>query len=233
MRAVMRRPLRRLSCAACAQLPPTEHHAALPPACRDFIRSRHANLTSTTRAFHRHLSRGVLTRDLLSSQFPELSVQEWRPAQALLNTTSCSNVHIVVPSARGDGAEAIALVTPISQGCTDDNNFTGSNPARGASGSHGMEGCWARQTAQGGAVALGVGMVLASYLSEAEWLSRNFVWIIPDARCGLVDSVEQWLQAYQGVQSTAAGGGFERAGAIQQVGATLADTLLAGLVAAA
>jgi hypothetical protein len=71
----------------------------------------------------------------------------------------------------------------------------------------------------GAAAALAVGLGMAQQLGSAPWLAKDFVWVIPDARCGLVDSAAAWIEHYQGDSTQARHDAtpFERAGTLQQV----------------
>lgn len=33
--------------------------------------------------------------------------------------------------------------------------------------------------------------------TAALWLAKDVVWVIPDASCGLVESMQAWTDAYQ------------------------------------
>ncbi len=54
---------------------------------------------------------------------------------------------------------------------------------------HADAGGW-RQQAEGTALALTLGHAVTSYLSGVPWLAKDIVWVLPDARCGLLESAE-------------------------------------------
>eukprot|EP00878_Enallax_costatus_P015128 GHUV01015840.1.p1 GENE.GHUV01015840.1~~GHUV01015840.1.p1 ORF type:complete len:232 (+),score=58.57 GHUV01015840.1:1366-2061(+) len=89
----------------------------------------------------------------------------------------CTNVHTVLESRRGDGKEALALVTPINhqQFATDYD-----------------------QDASGVQLALSLGFAVLHHLkTAAPWLAKDVIWVLPDASCGLVESMQAWTDAYQ------------------------------------
>lgn len=120
-------------------------------------------------------------------------------------SAACSNLHGVLRSKRGDGKEAICLITPMHL-----SSFRATGGGRQD----------LHQSAGGAAVALGVAHLLTSFLSSVQWLAKDFIWIVPDASCGRIRSAESWVSAYDG--RVAAGDGshhnpaFARGGAIQQ-----------------
>jgi len=49
----------------------------------------------------------------------------------------------------------------------------------------------------GVALALAVGTALLYHLQQsAPWLAKDVIWLLPDASCGLVESVAAWAQFY-------------------------------------
>jgi hypothetical protein len=46
-------------------------------------------------------------------------------------------------------------------------------------------------------LSLALGYALMTHLSRASWLSKEVVWLLPDAACGLVAAVEAWTHVYQ------------------------------------
>lgn len=122
---------------------------------------------------------------------------------------SCINNYVVVPSARGDGSEGLSLVTPVSMSC----------PAGGQPSWHSQaEPCW-NQTAAGATSVLAVGTILTLHLQSVPWLARDFVWLIPDASCGLLHSTQAWADLALGRDALAAAtrGESVKAGRLQQV----------------
>lgn len=122
---------------------------------------------------------------------------------------SCENNYVVVPSARGDGSEGLGLVTPVSTDCP-----TGSQHPWYS----GFEPCW-NQTPGAAVSVLTVGTVLTQHLQGVPWLARDFVWLIPDASCGLVHSSQAWADLALGKAAldAAAAGKSVKAGRLQQV----------------
>ncbi len=47
-----------------------------------------------------------------------------------------------------------------------------------------------RQTPLGAALTLGLAAALAEHLAGVPWLAKDLVWLVQDARCGLLPSVE-------------------------------------------
>lgn len=62
-------------------------------------------------------------------------------------------------------------------------------------GSISAAGSW--QGTEGAATALAVGYGVQYHLSSMPWLAKDFIWVIPDSRCGLEDSMSVWLNEYQ------------------------------------
>ena len=109
---------------------------------------------------------------------------------------------------RGDGSEALALVTPVSVDCGE-----------GRRRWHALsEPCW-KQTSGATAAVLAVGSALTHHLKGVPWLARDFVWLIPDASCGLVHSAQAWADLALGraALETASVGKSVKAGRLQQV----------------
>ena len=40
------------------------------------------------------------------------------------------------------------------------------------------------------ALALALGHAVMAYLSDVAWLAKDVVWVLPDARCGIIDSAQ-------------------------------------------
>jgi len=53
------------------------------------------------------------------------------------------------------------------------------------------------QDPSGVRLSLSLGFALLSHLSRVTWLSKEVIWLLPDASCGLVAAVEAWTAAYQ------------------------------------
>jgi hypothetical protein len=154
------------------------------------------------RELHRDLSAGIPVPDALERH---LSLQRQNFSEG-----HCTNVHTIISSSRGDGSEALALITPVSLSCS---NMSGSN-------------CWHEQDQYGAAASLSIGYVLSRYLAEVPWLARDFVWVVLDARCGVLQSADAWMAAQQGFsdvsgytpqRSNMTSPRFGRTGAMQQV----------------
>ncbi|KAF8067126.1 Gpaa1 [Scenedesmus sp. PABB004] len=110
---------------------------------------------------------------------------------------ACTNVHAVLSSPRGDGKEALLLVTPIN---------------------HQAFATDFEQDASGAGLALALGFALLAHLdSAAPWLAKEVVWVLPDASCGLVAAMAAWAEAYQNPALGAPGlEAFGRGGVLQQ-----------------
>ncbi|GBF97123.1 glycosylphosphatidylinositol anchor attachment [Raphidocelis subcapitata] len=127
----------------------------------------------------------------------------------------CSNVHAVLRSPRGDGKEALVLVTPVTlQPFATDFN----------------------QTAAGASLAVSLVHALLLHLRSAPWLAKDVIWVVADASCGLVEGVAAWVGEYQQtptprhVRSLAGAAPFGRAGVLQQgVVVEAADGRVGGL----
>ena len=121
---------------------------------------------------------------------------------------TCTNYHVSTRSRRGDGSESLALVTPLSAGCTHQRN-TGLGTFR--------EACWPQSQA-GGVLAVSVGVALSKYLASVPWLARDFFWVIPDPSCGLLHSTQAWIEAARGYREAGIlQAGSTRVGLMQQV----------------
>ncbi len=118
-------------------------------------------------------------------------------AQREGSTSSCRTIHAILRSRRGDGKEAIVVVTPFHL------NHTGGSggPEEGAS-----------------SLLLGAGAMLVGHLGSVHWLAKDLVWVVPDAGCGAELSLEHWVRRYQmpSPQSEGGFGYFGRAGVMQQ-----------------
>ncbi len=69
--------------------------------------------------------------------------------------------------------------------------------------SHACAGRW-RQEAEGTALALTLGHAVMAYLSGVPWLAKDVVWVLPDARCGLIESAEVNFHSGRGAASACA-----------------------------
>lgn len=123
-------------------------------------------------------------------------------------SVTCTNYHVSTTSGRGDGSESIALVTPLSAGCKNEQDI-GLGSFR--------EACWPQSQAAGVA-AVTIGIALSKYLPTVPWLARDFYWVIPDASCGLLHSTAAWVDAARGYRDTGVRhAGSTRVGLLQQV----------------
>jgi GPI-anchor transamidase subunit GAA1 len=97
------------------------------------------------------------------------------------------NVHSVARAARGNGRESMALVTVLGDGDAD-------------------------------AEAATVGLALRAFekIGRAPWLAKDLMWVCVDGSRGEIDGTMAWLKTYYSSSVGDLGGGFERAGAIQQ-----------------
>ena len=50
-------------------------------------------------------------------------------------------------------------------------------------------GGW-QQEAEGTALALALGHAVMAYLLRVPWLAKDILWVLPDARCGLIEATE-------------------------------------------
>lgn len=108
----------------------------------------------------------------------------------------CANLHVLVRARRGDGLEALAVVTPVAF-------------APPAAADAALDG-WA-QTAAGAELGLAAGAALALHLAApaeaagggGRWLSRDVLWVVPDLSCGVSACLAAWVDGYTG----GAGGG--------------------------
>ena len=150
------------------------------------------------RTLKSQLEKGVSTSTWMRRRVPgdSLSFQHFPSHVAHHN---CTNVHAIARSPRGDGSEAVVLVTPVSTACIS----TGSKCEM--------------QTIEGAATALSVGLGMFEYMTTVQWLAKDFVWLVPDSSCGVVESVSAWMEEYQGMRHDSSAP-FARAGTIQQVG---------------
>lgn len=122
---------------------------------------------------------------------------------------SCVNNYVIVPSVRGDGSEGLSLVTPVSISCPSGTQVPWYSQA---------EPCW-NQTAGASTSMLALGTILIHHLQGVPWLARDFVWLIPDASCGLLHSTQMWADMALGRDALAAAakGQSVKAGRLQQV----------------
>lgn len=123
--------------------------------------------------------------------------------------TACTNLHGVLRSPRGDGTESLVLVTPLhltvgsagphiphtASTSTSTSGTGGNNNSRSsAAGSAGAAGPHPNSTAAGlcaalnpevvdaGALLLGTAAMLVRHLSDVDWLAKDLIWVVPDAR---------------------------------------------------
>nr|CCW28846.1 putative glycosyl phosphatidyl inositol transamidase like protein [Arachis duranensis] len=89
---------------------------------------------------------------------------------------SCASIGIntvgIIRAPRGDGKEAIVLVTPY-------------NP---------------KKVVLGEALSLGVAYSVFSLLSRVTWLAKDIIWLVADSQYGEYSSVSAWLREYQAPQ---------------------------------
>ncbi|XP_061373597.1 uncharacterized protein LOC133315915 isoform X3 [Gastrolobium bilobum] len=87
--------------------------------------------------------------------------------------TSCSSLGIntvgIIRAPRGDGKEAIVLVTPY-------------NP---------------KKIDPGEALSLGIAYSVFSLLSRVTWLAKDIIWLVADSQYGEYSAVAAWLREYQ------------------------------------
>ncbi|KAE9601690.1 hypothetical protein Lal_00040643 [Lupinus albus] len=88
------------------------------------------------------------------------------------NNMNCSSLGIntvgIIRAPRGDGKEAIVLVTPY-------------NPEKNGVGE---------------ALSLGIAYSVFSLLSRVTWLAKDIVWLVADSRYGEHSAVDAWLREY-------------------------------------
>lgn len=149
------------------------------------------------RAFATDLAQGERPADLLKPHCHMMRQQFVSKDGSMV----CTNVYTAVQSPRGDGSEALALFTPVSALCPDGSPGT----------------CWQEQGVDGAAAALAVGTVMTQFLAQVPWLARDFVWVVPDARCGLDASMHAWMAAQVSASPADNVTAFERSSALQQV----------------
>lgn len=53
------------------------------------------------------------------------------------------------------------------------------------------------QTKSGASLVVAVGYALMLHLRKVPWLAKDIIWVMPDASCGLMDSMEAWVATYQ------------------------------------
>ncbi|KAI4350644.1 hypothetical protein L6164_005080 [Bauhinia variegata] len=85
---------------------------------------------------------------------------------------SCSSLGVntvgIIRAPRGDGKEAIVLVTPY-------------NPTK---------------TGMGEALSLGIAYSVFSLLSRVTWLAKDIIWLVADSQYGEYSAVADWLREY-------------------------------------
>lgn len=63
-----------------------------------------------------------------------------------------------------------------------------------------------QQDSSGVRLSLALGYALMTHLARATWLSKEVIWLLPDASCGLVAAVQAWTDVYQMMVSLYGGG---------------------------
>ncbi len=140
----------------------------------------------------------------------------------------CTNVHGILRADRGDAKESILLVTPVqlSGGRTGGarrrrrtaaaappalNPHPSAPPRRPRCRAVAPAPTCRRaaaapadfqQPADAAAFALALGHALLAHLGRVPWLAKDVIWVVPDASCGLVASMEAWVSTYQSVVSS-------------------------------
>lgn len=101
----------------------------------------------------------------------------------------CRSLHGILRSPRGDGTEGLLLATPFAlrASATGHPGFT--------------------QSRGGAASAAAVAAALAAHLSSVPWMSKDLVWLLPDALCGVQPSMQTWLDEYHGMRERGHEGG--------------------------
>eukprot|EP00775_Hariotina_reticulata_P006404 gene6404-6635_t len=128
-------------------------------------------------ALQQQLAATLTDVELYNHSFPAGS----RISRAGGNTTACVNVAAVLASSRGDGKESLLLVTPLR---------------------HQQYSPDYEQDDSGVALALAIGTALLYHLQQsAPWLAKDVIWLLPDASCGLVESVGAWAHYYNNPQA--------------------------------
>ncbi|WIA12567.1 hypothetical protein OEZ85_006228 [Tetradesmus obliquus] len=193
-----------------------DENALLAGSARPTVRSKSPEAYQDGRAFAASLQDSLFSGQPFAAALQQQLRQQLRvqvynhtftAASSGLSSSSsrtCTNVHAVLSSRRGDGKEALLLATPINHQATS-TDF--------------------EQDASGALLALALGAALLRHLgSSAPWLAKEVLWLLPDASCGLVPALQAWADAYQRPvllppASSPAGPGlahFGRAGVLQQ-----------------
>lgn len=134
---------------------------------------------------------------------PSSDLFEGWPGKRAASPTAypCTNLHGILRSRRGDGKEAIVIVTPMQLSLGSAQGGNNSSEADAA------------------ALLLGAVAMLAGHLGNTQWLAKDLVWVVPDARCGSLRSLQHWVSLYQPQQlpsQSPPGQRFGRAGVMQQ-----------------
>ncbi|KAG2436661.1 hypothetical protein HXX76_006189 [Chlamydomonas incerta] len=117
----------------------------------------------------------------------------------------CANVHTLIRARRGDGLEALAVVTPVAF----------SPPPSGAPAWPADPSLDGRaQTAAGAELGLAAGAALALHLAApaeaagggGRWLARDVLWVVPDLSCGVSACLAAWVDSYTGGGGGGGGG---------------------------
>lgn len=107
------------------------------------------------------------------NQFHPLHFFTSPDSSVVSSNISCSSLGIniagIIRAPRGDGKEAIVLVTPY-------------NP---------------KKVGPGEALSLGIAYSVFSLLSRVTWLAKDVIWLVADSRYGEYSAVSAWLREYQ------------------------------------
>lgn len=106
------------------------------------------------------------------NQFHPLHFFSGPDARSIQENLSCLSYGVntvgIIRAARGDGKEAIVLVTPYN---SESNNLDG-------------------------ALSLGIMYSVFSLLTRVTWLAKDIIWVVADSRYGEYASVAAWLKDY-------------------------------------
>jgi glycosylphosphatidylinositol transamidase len=96
---------------------------------------------------------------------------------------TCITLHGILRSKRGDGKEALVLVTPL--GLSPSSSRPGSGSEVDSAGT--------------ASLLLGSVSLLLSALQHSTWLGKDLIWVVPDANCrgGSLQGLRHWACAYQ------------------------------------
>lgn len=111
----------------------------------------------------------------------EMHLPHW-----LQQTSHATMLHAIVPATRTDGKEAIAFVTPVSGVSVPLQTLILLCKIVEASWQTTWHSCAGNVTAQAGAcAAIKVASALLHYLSQAQWLAKDIIWLVVDDDCAL------------------------------------------------